>query len=272
MATITAPATPRGPVMSAVRDMLPIVVAVAPFGMVVGVAQAAVGVALLPGLAAALLVYGGSAHLATVGALAAGTGVVGAVLTGSLVNARLLLYSADLATTFADQPRWFRVVGSVTIIDQTHALLPNGLRHGTDGLRRYWLTIGTTLALGWLTAITIGARLGDVVPSGVQVEVAPKVVFLAMLLPRLTSPRMRRAVAVAAVAAVLGRSLPAGLGTILALLAAMAVAGRGDMPAAVAAGDAAVAAGDASVADRREVVPQGPTRPTVRAGVVPCPS
>lgn len=227
----------RGPVAAGLRDMLPVVAAVTPFGIVVGVAQTAADVALLPGLGAGVLVYGGSAHLATLGAVAAGTAVLGAVLTGVLINARLLLYSADIASAVADQPLWFRIVGSMTIIDQTYALLPNGLAHGTAGLRRYWLTIGWTLAAGWLTAITIGARLGDIVPPVVSVAAAPKAVFLAMLLPRLVDGRMRRAVGAAVVVAVLGRGLPAGLGIILALLTAMAVSPRHSEAVPAAAGE-----------------------------------
>jgi predicted branched-subunit amino acid permease len=247
----------RGPIASGLRDMLPIVVAVAPFGIVVGVAQTAVDVPLVPGLASAVMVYGGSAHLATLGALAAGTAILGAVLTGALINARLLLYSADIATAVAGQPLWFRVIGSVTIIDQTHALLANGLAHGVEGLRRYWLTIGWTLGAGWLTAITIGARLGDVVPPAVSVAAAPKAVFLAMLLPRLTDGRMRRAVGAAVVVAVLGRGLPAGLGIILALLTAMAVSPRRPTDVGASAPTAATAV---------------PSTPTTHGELVPCPS
>ncbi len=248
--------SPRGrdPVLAGLRDILPVVAAVTPFGIVVGVAQTTADVDLLPGLGAAVLVYGGSAHLATLGAVAAGTAFLGAVLTGVLINARLLLYSADIATDFEGQPLWFRVVGSMTIIDQTYALLRNGLAHGTAGLRRYWLTIGWTLAAGWLTAITVGARLGDVVPPAVSVAAAPKAVFLAMLLPRLVDHRMRRAVGAAAVVAVLGRGLPAGLGLILALLTAMAVSPRHG-----------VAAAPTATADHTD-------RPTTNGELVPCTS
>lgn len=255
--TSDAAAPTRGPVASGLRDMLPVVAAVLPFGIVVGVAQSAVDVPLLPGLASAVMVYGGSAHLATLGALAAGTAVLGAVLTGALINARLLLYSADIATVVAGQPLWFRIVGSITIIDQTYALLANGLAHGVDGLRRYWLTIGWTLGAGWLAAITIGARLGDIVPPAVSVAAAPKAVFLAMLLPRLTDSRMRRAVGAAAVVAVIGRGLPAGLGLILALLTAMAVSPRRTT--------------DATAPEPTTHAP-APTTSTTHRELVPCPS
>ncbi len=88
-----ARATGRRPaaVAAAVRDIVPIAASVAPFGLLVGVAQGEAGLDALPALVTTVLVYAGSAHLATLGVLASGGGLVGAVLTGVLVNARLLV-------------------------------------------------------------------------------------------------------------------------------------------------------------------------------------
>lgn len=210
-------------VAAAVRDIVPIAASVAPFGLLVGVAQGEAGLDALPALVTTVLVYAGSAHLATLGVLASGGGLVGAVLTGVLVNARLLLYSADVSRHVADQPRWFRVVGSMTIIDQTHALLPRALAHGRRGARRYWLTVGAILTSAWLVATSLGTELGNVLPTGVPAFVAAPAVFAALLVPRLADPRLVRAAIAAASVAVLARGLPAGLGMVLALVAAMVV-------------------------------------------------
>lgn len=228
--TATAPTDPgphtalrRSAVTSGLRDIMPIIAAVLPFGMVVGVATAGLGIPATQAGIAGLLVFGGSAHLATVSALAGGTAVVSAMLTGVLVNARLLLYSAGMAGEIAQQPRWFRIIGSLTIIDQTYALLPRALEHGRAGLRSYWLAAGAVLVTGWFAALTLGARLGQGLPATIPVSAAPQALFVAMLLPHLGNARTRRAVAVASIVAVVGRGLPAGLGMILALVTAMAV-------------------------------------------------
>ena len=74
----------------------------------------------LAGWAGSWLIYGGSAHLATIRTLDE-AGAVAAILTGLLINARLLVYSASLARRWREQPRWFRVVAAGLIIDPTWA-------------------------------------------------------------------------------------------------------------------------------------------------------
>ena len=63
----------RPPAWAGARAMAPLAVVVAPFGMVIGATVAEANVDPVAGLATAPLLYGGSAQLATVGLLAAGS-------------------------------------------------------------------------------------------------------------------------------------------------------------------------------------------------------
>jgi hypothetical protein len=55
---------------------------------------------------------------------AGGTASLWAVIVAALViNSRHVMYSAALAPTFQEQPRWFRWVGSFVLIDQIFALV-----------------------------------------------------------------------------------------------------------------------------------------------------
>ena len=74
----------------------------------------------LAGWAGSWLIFGGSAHLAAIRTLDQ-AGAVAAILTGLLINARLLVYSASLARRWRGQPRWFRVAAAGLIIDPTWA-------------------------------------------------------------------------------------------------------------------------------------------------------
>ena len=99
--------------------MLPLLASYIPFALVIGSTAADHGAALA-GWAGSFLIFGGSAHLAALRTLDQ-AGPLAAILTGLLVNARLLVYSTSLARRWPEQPGWFRVVAAGLIIDPTWA-------------------------------------------------------------------------------------------------------------------------------------------------------
>ncbi len=113
------------------------------------------------GWAGSWLIYGGSAHLAALQTLDQ-SGAAAAILTGLLVNARLVVYSAALARRWPDQPRWFRFAAAGLIIDPTWAVAERHAESSADpaAQRRYFLAAGLTLGVGWSAAIAAGALLG----------------------------------------------------------------------------------------------------------------
>ena len=128
--------------------MLPMIVAYAPFALVIGAAVAQHG-APLAGWAGSWLIFGGSAHLATIRTLDdAGAGI--AILTGLLINSRLVVYSASLARRWPEQPMWFRVAAAALIIDPTWAAAERHADQCTDVVqqRRYFLAAGLTSVAG----------------------------------------------------------------------------------------------------------------------------
>lgn len=226
-----AVATTPGPTRRAVQDVLPIALAVAPFGTVVGVTLDQAALVGLPGLVATALVYGGSAQLATLSVLIGGGGIAGAVVAGALVNARLVLYSAGHAHRFRDpdHPVWFRWVAPLTTVDQTYALADGARDLRGGAFRRYWAVLGTVLASGWLVAVTVGMVLGSVLPEISPMDVAVPATMVSLLVPHLGSRRLRRVALVAAVVGVATPLLPSGLGIVAAILAGLAVAGPGEV-------------------------------------------
>jgi predicted branched-subunit amino acid permease len=218
----TRPAPPG--VAAGALAMLPMAVAYAPFGVIVGTAVAAHGSALA-GWSGSWLIYGGSAHLATLRTMDE-AGPVVAVLTALLVNARLLVYSAGLAQTWRDQPRWFKVAAAGLIIDPTFALAQGHAAGEPDptAQRRYFVVAGLTLGTVWSAAVAAGALLGprlDWLDIGIVVPLC----LVAVLGDALRESEGRRVVAVAATVALLTASWPAGTGLLAAIVAGI-VAGR----------------------------------------------
>ncbi len=217
------------PATRAVRDVLPLAAATAPFGAVVGVTLDQAGLVGMPALAGTAVLYAGSAQLATLSTMVAGGGVVGAVVAGAVVNSRLLLYSASHGARFRDdQPAWFRWLAPLTTVDQTFALAAAASDLRGAGFRRYWTTMGLLLGTVWLAAVAVGMQLGAGLSAHGPLDVAAPATLVALLVPHLGDRRSRRAVLAAAAAALATGFLPAGLGIAVAVVAGLLVAGPAD--------------------------------------------
>jgi predicted branched-subunit amino acid permease len=203
--------------------MVPFIVGYAPFAMVIGT-TAATSADPIAGWAGSWLIYGGSAHLAALRGLADGSALL-AVLTGLLVNARLLLYGASMAPRWRDQPGWFRAVAPALLIDPTWALAgqPAEQPMAAAAQRRFYLAAGLTLGAGWSAAMAAGALAGDRLPE-VGLELAAPLCLLALVGPRLHDRRHRWAAVGAGVTALITQGWPAGTGIAAAIAAGCAAA------------------------------------------------
>jgi predicted branched-subunit amino acid permease len=201
-----------------VRAMAPLALAFAPFALVIGSAVATVPNPVA-GWAGSWLIFAGSAHLAALNGVAAGTPQL-AVQTALLVNARLLVYGASMASRWRDQPRWFRVVAPALLVDPTWAMADRQARAGRSpaGQRRFFLAAALTLGLVWTVAIATGALIGRQLPH-VGLDLAAPLCLIALIGPRLVDRAHRWAAVAAAVVAVLTSGWPAGTGIAAAIVA-----------------------------------------------------
>jgi predicted branched-subunit amino acid permease len=189
-----------------------------PFALVIGEIAAANG-GPFAGWTGGWLIFGGSAHLAALRTLDH-AGAVAAILTGLLINARLVVYSASLARHWSGQPTWFRVAAAGLIIDPTWAVAePHAAQ--CDDLREqrgYFMGVGLTLALGWTTAIAIGAVIGARLDS-IDLSIVIPLCLLGLLGAGLRRGGTRAVIFVAAAVALLTTSWPSGTGLLAAVVA-----------------------------------------------------
>lgn len=89
---------------SGARAIVPVLLALLPFGLAFGAAAAGNGFSAFEALAMSVFVAAGAAQLAAVQLIAAGASVAVVVLTVLVINLRLTLYSASLAPHFQRLP------------------------------------------------------------------------------------------------------------------------------------------------------------------------
>jgi len=207
----------------AARDIGSLSAGIVPFGLMMGVTAAAMHSGASATLVGAALVFGGSAQLTTLSLLHLGTGLLAAVVSGAVVNSRVLLYGAALGPRFADHPRWFRWLGASVIQDQTYLSAIGRPEIRGPAFLRYWLWLGFSLLLVWMLSVAAGLALGPLAPPLPHLPLVGTALFVAMLAPRLVArPAVVGAGAAALTALAVGQLAPS-LGIIAGTAAGLLV-------------------------------------------------
>jgi predicted branched-subunit amino acid permease len=231
--------THREAFLEGVRDAWPVLVAIVPFGLVVGVAASEGGLPLGPAIGLSYIVYAGASQLAALQLLALGSPVVVILLTTLLLNLRLMLYSAAFAKHLARAPWPLRVVMAGMMTDQSMAL--GSQRFGRyperGGRVAYYLGSAVPVWVVWTSASTVGVLLGATVPGGLSLDFAVPLVFLTLWVLAMLrgNPSVWVAGVVAATVAVASKGVPLNLGLLIAAFSGIAAgllweARRGQAP------------------------------------------
>jgi 4-azaleucine resistance transporter AzlC len=229
-----------------VRDVSPILVGIVPFGLVAGVAAVDAGLSPLQAVGLSMVVFAGASQLAIVDLLSRNAELAVVFLTAVVINLRMMMYSASIAPHFRSFRSGWKAVTSYLLTDQAYAL--SIARYAEDGLsaterRHYYLAVAASLWSVWQVCTVLGVLLGTGVPDSWGLAFAVPLVFLALLVPAVsTRPSAVAAVvgggvAVAGEVVVVGGSpgLPFNLGLLLGavagVLAGVAASSLGDGPA-----------------------------------------
>ena len=199
----------------------PLLLAIIPFGLVLGVAAAGSVIGGLLGIVTSQVIFAGAAQLVTVQLFESGTSAIVVIITALVVNIRHLMYSAALAPHFRDFPRRSRWLLPYLLTDQAFALSVLRYEGDLDPEYKRWFFIGAGLGLWvpWQLATIGGVVLGAQIPESLGLEFAIPLVFLVLLIPVIqTRPGLTAAV-VGGLVAVLAHDAPYGLGLVIGAVA-----------------------------------------------------
>jgi len=208
------------------RAILPMVVAVVPFGLAIG---AAIGPSALPdaaGWSGAPLILAGSAQLTALNMLDGGAAPVLAVLAAVAVNARLLVFGAGAARWFGSLPVRRRLLLAFPLIDQLYAVCEARFARGdldVRGRQAFYAAAAAVLAASWMAAQAVGLAAGAAVPAGAGLDLAAPLAFAGLLARMSWSGPALAAGATAAGVASVGVGLPFHSSVLAAIAAGVAV-------------------------------------------------
>lgn len=207
-----------------VRALLPLLIGVAPFGVIYGVVALQSG---LPPLAAQLMssvVFAGSSQFLfaqLAGMAAPGLVVLGAV---GLINLRHALYSASVAPYLEHLPARWKALLAYLLTDEAYAAAITPLMERRREVHAHWILFGAGCALwlGWQLSTAAGIALGAGLPKDLPLDFALPLTFIAIVVPLIDRHDRLAAALTAGIAAVACAGLPYKLGLVIAAAAGIA--------------------------------------------------
>lgn len=206
--------------LNGVKAAFPLLIGVAPFGMIYGVLAIQAGLAANAAQAMSLILFAGSSQFMIVQLLGVGTPWLVIVLSAFIINLRHALYSASMAPYVQHlSPLWKGLLAYV-LVDEAYAV---GITHydqnGSSGAQ-HWYLLGTGLALWtcWQASTALGIFLGAKIPAQWSLDFTLALGFIALVVPALKDRPMLLSALTAGVTAVAAYPLPYKSGLILAAL------------------------------------------------------
>jgi 4-azaleucine resistance transporter AzlC len=208
---------------------LPLLVGVAPFGMIFGILALSAGIPPVAAQSMSWIIFAGSSQFITAQLVGQNTPGLVIVLTAAIVNLRHMLYSASLAPYVKHLSGHWKPLLAYLLTDEAYAVTALYYQNSGPATRvgdqRHWYFLGSGLTLWttWQLSTAVGVFIGAQVPSSWPLDFSLALTFIALLVPSLADRPAWGATLAAGVTAVLAYSLPYKLGLAAAALVGILV-------------------------------------------------
>jgi len=217
--------TKRSEFLTGVKDELPILMGVIPFGLIYGASTRSAGISAPTAQAMSSIIFAGSAQFITIQLIGSGVPAGIILLTAVIINLRHALYSASLAPYLKPLNTRWRMLLSYLLTDEAYAVAITHYQKPGDMSRKHWYFLGAGLALWttWQTSTAIGIILGAQIPASWSLDFALPLTFIALVIPLIKNRAGVAAATAAGLIAILTAALPFKLGLVVATLVGIGV-------------------------------------------------
>ena len=208
-----------------VRDEAPILIGVAPFGMIYGVVAVNAGLSPFSAQAMSLILFAGAAQFILAKLFSGAASVAVMILTAFVVNLRHALYSASVAPFTANLGFHWKLILSYLLTDEAYAVtISNYKARGMSAFRHwYFFGAGLTLWSTWQISSAAGVFLGSQIPASWGLEFTLPLTFIAIVVPLVNDRAMFFCAVSAGIAALFGSMLPLQLGVLAAAVVGIVI-------------------------------------------------
>ncbi len=181
---------PHSPWLSFVKGciaILPLSLAVLPWGLLAGSMAIETGLTAAQGVGMSAIIFAGATQLATMGMIKAGSGLVAILISAFFISSQHLLYGLTMRERIAPLPLRWRLILGFLLTDELFALI--GERREKNFDRWYALGIGLFFYLFWLASTLAGAvaatQIEDLGSYGLDFSIAAT--FIVIVVPLIKS-------------------------------------------------------------------------------------
>lgn len=203
--------------------VVPLLLGAIPFGLIYGVLAVKAGIPPALAIAAAFIVFAGSAQLLITQLVTLGTPGGLIVLSVAVINLRHALYSAALALPLQPLPMRWKVLLAYLLTDEAYAAALKRFASPADPTHRHWFLFGCGFGLWavWQAACIAGVLLGSEIPAAWSLDFAGTLTFIAIVVPLLTDRAAWLAMVAAGCLALACAGLPYQLAIVAAAVGGM---------------------------------------------------
>ncbi|MCW8832426.1 MAG: AzlC family ABC transporter permease [Colwellia sp.] len=210
-------------VQKGIIDMMPLNLAVLPWGILCGSLAIQRGLSELEAILMPALVFAGSVQLVVIELMNNNAPLATILFTAFIISSRHFLYGLALRDKIKNLPMQWRGSLGFLLTDELFAL--SGDTKALKGKLRliYAVAAGGSFYLCWLLWNIIGIVAGNYLPdlTSIGLDFAIAVTFIALVVPSITNLAMLITVVVAGVLSVIFKLMAWELGLVLASLIAM---------------------------------------------------
>ena len=203
--------------------ILPLSIAVIPWGILAGSLAVEAGLFDLQAQAVSAIVFAGSVQLVGMGLIKAGASLTTLLLTTLFLTSRHLLYSATMRTRISHLPVHQRLILGFLLTDELFAVCS----HQTRKQFNFWYAFGAGFSFYfiWQLASLSGIILGQSIPNLDQygLDFAVAATFIAIVLPTIKKLSVLVTVVIALILSVVFSVLEIEGGIIYSSLIAMSI-------------------------------------------------
>ena len=203
-----------------VREEMPLIFGVAPFGLVFGVLGLESGLTPWQTILMSSVLFGGASQIVFAQLWAAG--VPALIVGGSVcvINMRHVLYSASIAAYLRHLPLRWRILLGYLLTDEAYAISIRRFQHDPPGPNQHFHLLGSGMLLwtSWQFSTIFGVLVGSTIPDSWSLSFTLPLTFIAIVAPILKTRADLAAAATAGTIATIGQPLPWNLWLITAAI------------------------------------------------------
>jgi 4-azaleucine resistance transporter AzlC len=228
----TTPTTPKHEFLRGVRDEAPILLGVAPFGLIFGALAINAHIAVPVAQAMSSIIFAGASQIIAAQMIGVGTSALVIILVVFVVNLRHALYSASVAAHVRHLALGWKFLLAYLLTDEAYAVTITHYNLEGDPANKHWYFLGTGLTLWttWQVSTAIGIFIGAQLPQNWPLGFVLPLTFIALVVPVLKDKASAAAAVTAALVGVLTFGFPFKTGLLAAafvgILSGLLVEGR----------------------------------------------